>query len=171
MSNSVQPALTAQPSLSESVRKEIDHWIAKFPTGRQKSAVIAALHAVQHENHGYIKQENVEAIAAYLDIEAIEVWEAANFYSIFETEKVGSNCVAVCTNIACWLRGGEDIVAHLEKKLEIKIGQSTADGRIFLKKEEECLAACNNAPMMMVNHVYHENLTLEDVDKIIDELK
>jgi len=132
------------PTLSDPVRKEIDHWIAKFPEGRQKSAVIAALHAVQHENHGHIKQENVNAIAAYLDIEAIEVWEA---------------------------RGGEDIAEHLENRLNIKIGESTDDGRIFLKKEEECLAACNNAPMMMVNHVYHENLTLDRVDKIIDQLK
>jgi len=161
----------APQTLSNPVQKEIDHWVAKFPEGRQKSAVIAALHAVQHENHGYIKKENVEAIAAYLDIEAIEVWEAANFYSIFETKPVGRNCVAVCTNIACWLRGGEDIVAHLEDKLNVKLGQSTEDGRIFLKKEEECLAACNNAPMMMVNHVYHENLNFESVDKIIDQLK
>lgn len=171
MSNPAHSPHSDQTALSEAVVKEIDHWIAKFPEGRQKSAVIAALHAVQHENHGYIKQENVDAIAEYLEIESIEVWEAANFYSIFETKEVGRNCVAVCTNIACWLRGGEDIVAHLEKSLGIKSGQSTADGRIFLKKEEECLAACNNAPMMMVNHVYHENLSLEAVDKIIGELK
>lgn len=154
--------------LSTHVREEIDHWVEKFPEGRQKSAVISALHAVQHENHGHITHADVEAVASYLDIEPIEVWEVATFYSIFEIEPVGRHCVAVCTNVSCWLRGANDIVEHLENKYGIKLGESTEDGKIFLKKEEECLAACNNAPMMMIDHVYHENLTIEKVDKILD---
>jgi len=73
--------------------------------------------------------------------------------------------------VSCWLRGGEDIVSHIEKRYGIKTGESTPDGKIFLKREEECLAACNNAPMMMVDHVYHENLTPKKVDEILDELE
>jgi NADH-quinone oxidoreductase subunit E len=101
------------------------------------------------------------------------VWayEVATFYSMFETHPVGRNNVAVCTNISCWLNGGEDILRHCEKKLGIKVGESTADGRVYLKCEEECLAACCGAPMMVVNGHYHEHLTPETVDKILDSLE
>ena len=102
---------------------------------------------------------------------AMYVYEVATFYSMFSTKPVGRNNVAICTNISCMLRGADDVVDHVEKKLEIKIGESTSDGRIYLKKEEECLAACCGAPMMMVNHEYHENLTPEKIDEILDELK
>ncbi len=167
---SSQSAASVSRELSAHVREEIDHWIEKFPEGRQKSAVIAALHAVQHENHGHITKDNISAVADYLDIEPIEVWEVATFYSIFETEPVGRHCVAVCTNVSCWLRGANEIVEHIEKKYSVSLGGSTADGKMYLKREEECLAACNNAPMMMVDHVYHENLTIEKVDEILDAL-
>jgi len=90
---------------------------------------------------------------------------------MFETHAVGRHHVSVCTNISCMLRGAEDLVAHVEGKLGIKTGESTPDGRIFLKCEEECLAACVGAPMMMVDHVYHENLTPAKIDRILDELK
>jgi len=90
---------------------------------------------------------------------------------MFETRPVGRHSVSVCTNVSCLLRGGESILAHLEKKLGIAVGESTADNKIYLKKEEECLAACNGAPMMMVDHRYYENLTPEKVDKIIEELE
>jgi NADH-quinone oxidoreductase subunit E len=157
--------------LSAHAREEIDVWIAKFPQGRQRSAVIAALHIVQHENHGYLTMELMDAVAAYLDIPAVQVYEVAAFYSMFETRKVGRNCIAVCTNICCMVRGSDQIVQHIEKKLGIREGESTPDGRIYLKKEEECLAACTGAPMMMVNHRYYENLTPAQVDKILDSLE
>ena len=162
----------ASPSslLSDHARSEIDHWVAKFPAGKQRSAVIAALQAVQHDNHGFLTTELMDAVAEYLDLPPIQVYEVATFYSMFETKPVGRHCVSVCTNISCMLCGGDDIVAHLEEKLGIKLGESTADGRVFLKREEECLAACCGAPMMMVDHVYHENLTPEKVDEIIDGL-
>jgi NADH-quinone oxidoreductase subunit E len=99
------------------------------------------------------------------------VYEVATFYSMFETRPCGRHHVSVCTNISCMLCGADDIVAHAERRLGIRVGESTPDGRIYLKKEEECLAACVGAPMMMVDHVYHENLTTEKVDKILDELK
>ena len=101
----------------------------------------------------------------------IQVYEVATFYSMFQTKKVGRHNVAICTNVSCMLRGAEDIVAHVEKKLDIKTGESTEDGRIYLKKEEECLAACCGAPMMMVDHKYYENLTPEMVDAILDGLE
>jgi NADH-quinone oxidoreductase subunit E len=156
--------------LSAQVRAEIDHWKARFPEGRQRSAVISALHAVQHENGGYLTAEQMNAVAAYLELPTIHVYEVATFYSMFQTRPVGRHNVAICTNISCMLRGADAIVDHVEKKLDIKLGESTADGRIYLKREEECLAACCGAPMMMVDHVYHENLTADAVDEILDGL-
>ena len=157
--------------LSEHTRHEIDHWVARFPPGRQRSAVIAALRAAQEQNQGYLTGPLMDAIAAYLKLPPIQVYEVASFYSMFETHPCGRHHVSVCTNISCMLRGGEELVAHVEKRLGIRLGESTADGRIFFKREEECLAACTGAPMMMVDHVYHEHLTTEKVDQILDGLK
>jgi NADH-quinone oxidoreductase subunit E len=157
--------------LSEHVRKEIDRWSARFPEGKQRSAVIGALHAAQHENGGYLTVELMNAVAAYLKLPTIHVYEVATFYSMFQTKPVGRHHVAICTNISCMLRGADDIVEHVEAKLGVKLGDSTEDGRIYLKREEECLAACCGAPMMMVDHKYHENLTNEEVDEILDALE
>ena len=157
--------------LSEHTRKEIDHWVARFPAGRQRSAVLSALRAAQEQNHGYLTTALMDAVAAHLKLPPIPVYEVATFYSMFETHPCGRHHVSICTNISCMLRGAEDLVAHVERRLGIKQGESTADGRIFLKQEEECLAACTGGPMMMVDHVYHENLTTADVDRILDELR
>ena len=156
--------------LSAHVKDEIEHWKARFPADRQRSAVISALHAVQHENHGFVSAEQMNAVAEYLDLPTIQVYEVATFYSMFQTREVGRNEVAICTNVACMLRGADDIVDHVEGKLGIKIGESTADGKVFLKQEEECIAACCGAPALMVNHKYYENLTTEMVDEILDGL-
>ena len=156
--------------LSAHVREEIDRWVAKFPPDRKRSAVISALHAVQHENDGFLTSDLMDAVAAYLGLAPIHVYEVATFYSMFETKPVGRHHISVCTNISCMLRGSQEVVDHVEKKLGIKTGESTPDGRIYLKREEECLAACTGAPMMMVDHVFHENLTPERIDKILDEL-
>jgi NADH-quinone oxidoreductase subunit E len=157
--------------LSDHVREEIDRWLAKFPPDRKRSAVIAALHAVQHENHGYLTPELMDAVAAYLELPNILVYEVASFYSMFETKPVGRHHISVCTNISCMLRGSQEMVDYVEKKLGIKTGESTPDGRIYLKREEECLAACCGAPMMMIDHVFHENLTPQIIDTVLDELK
>jgi NADH-quinone oxidoreductase subunit E len=125
---------------------------------------------VQHENGGYLTAELMNAVADYLNLPTIQVYEVATFYSMFETKPIGRNNVAICTNVACMLRGSDEIVAHVEDKLGVKIGESTDDGRIYLKREEECLAACCGAPMMMVNHKYYENLTTDQVDEILDGL-
>jgi NADH-quinone oxidoreductase subunit E len=158
-------------ALSADTRAAIDHWVARFPPGRQRSAVIAALRAAQEQNQGYLSSELMDAVAAYLQLPPIQVYEVASFYSMFETHPCGRHHVSICTNISCMLRGGEELLAHVEQRLGIKVGESTADGRIFLKREEECLAACTGAPMMMVDHSYHENLTAEKVDLILAELK
>jgi len=157
-------------ALSDHVRDQIDHWKSRFPEGRQRSAVLSALHAVQHENHGYITAEQMNAVAEYLALPTMQVYEVATFYSMFQTTEVGRNEVAICTNVSCMLRGADNIVDHVESKLGIGLGDSTEDGRIFLKKEEECIAACCGAPAMMVNHKYYENLTKEQVDEILDGL-
>lgn len=161
---------TAGALLPAHVREEIDRWVARFPEGRQRSAVLTALRAAQHENGGYLTPDLMDAVAAYLDLPAVQVYEVATFYSMFETEPCGRHHVSICTNISCMLRGGEELLRHAERKLGIQVGQSTPDGKIFLKQEEECLAACCGAPMMMVDHVYHENLTPERLNEILEGL-
>jgi len=163
--------ITETVVLTEDIREEIDTWVAKFPVGKQRSAIIGSLHAVQEHNKGYLTPELMDAVADYLGLQRIYVYEVATFYSMFQTEPVGRNEIAICTNISCMLSGSDLIVQHIENRLNIKLGESTKDGNIFLKKEEECLAACTGAPMMMVNHQYIENLNIEKVNKILDELE
>lgn len=157
--------------LSPHVRAEIDRWLTKYPSDRRQSAVLAALTEVQHENGGYLTTELMDGVAGYLGMPPIAVYEVASFYSMYELKPVGRHSISVCTNISCMLCGSDDIVRHLEQKLGIKTGESTPDGRIYLKREEECLAACAAAPMMMVDHKYFEGLTLEKVDAIVDGLE
>ena len=158
-------------ALSEHAKAEIDRWIKKYPEGQKQSAVLAAMREVQHENDGYLTRELMDAVAEYLEMPPIAVYEVASFYSMLETENVGRHSISVCTNISCMLNGSDTIMQHIEKKLGIKEGESTEDGRYHLKQEEECLAACCGAPMMMVDHVYHENLTPEKVDEILEKLE
>ncbi len=157
--------------LSAHARAEIDHWLTRYPIDQKQSAVLAALREVQHENNGYLTTELMDAVADYLGMPPIAVYEVASFYSMYELKPVGRHNIAVCTNISCMLRGGEAILAHIEKKLGIKLGESTPDGKFYLKKEEECLAACCGAPMMQVDHVYYEQLTPERVDQVLDSLE
>jgi len=157
--------------LSEQTRSEIDHWVAKFPPGRQRSASLAALRAAQEQNEGFLSADLMDAVAEYLKLPPIQVYEVASFYSMFEIHPCGRHHVSICTNISCMLRGGEELLEHAQQKLGIRANQSTADGRIFLKKEEECLAACTGAPMAMVDHVFHEQLTPEKLDAILEALK
>ncbi|HFD81618.1 MAG TPA: NAD(P)H-dependent oxidoreductase subunit E [Gammaproteobacteria bacterium] len=156
--------------LSEQVRAEIDHWLTKYPPEQKRSAVLAALHAVQHQD-GYVSVPAMDAVAAYLDMPPVSVYEVSSFYSMIETEPVARNTVAFCNNISCMLCGADELIEHVQKKLGIRLGESTPDGRIYLKNEEECLAACVGAPMMTVNGHYHEHLTIEKVDEILDGLE
>jgi len=158
-------------ALTDQTRHHIDHWVSKFPPDRKRSALIQGLMAAQEQQGGYLTDELTTAVAKYLDLPSVWAYEVATFYSMFETSPVGRNNVAICTNISCWLNGAEDVVRYCENKLGVKLGESTGDGRIYLKREEECLAACCGAPMMVVNGHYHENLTTEKVDQILDGLK
>ena len=157
--------------LSEHTRHEIDGFIARFPLGRQRSATLSALRFAQEQNDGFLTAELMDGVAEYVRLPPIQVYEVASFYSMFETHPCGRHHVSICTNISCWLNGGEELLAHAEKTLGIKVGESTPDRRIFLKKEEECLAACTGAPMMMVDHVFHEHLTPEKLEEILGDLK
>ena len=157
--------------LSKHARHEIDRWLERYPPEQKQSAVLAALREVQHENGGYLTTELMDAVADYLDMPAIAVYEVATFYSMFELRPVGRHNISVCTNISCMLCGGDELLSHIEGRLGIRVGESTPDGKFFLKREEECLAACCGAPMMQVNHVYYEDLTPEKVDEILDKLE
>ena len=161
---------TKESKLSQHAREVIDGWIKRYPPEHKKSAVLAALREVQHENKGYLTVELMDAVADYLDMPRIAVYEVASFYSMLETQPCGRHSISVCTNISCMLMGSDQIVEHIEKKLGVKTGESTKDGRFYLKCEEECLAACCGGPMMMVDHVYYEKLTPEKVDEILDKL-
>jgi len=157
--------------LSEHAKEVIDQWIKKYPPDQKRSAVLAAMREVQHENKGYLTTELMDAVADYLRLPKIAVYEVASFYSMFETKPVGRHSISVCTNISCMLCGADEIVAYIEKKLGIKTGESTKDGRYYLKQEEECLAACCGGPMMMVDHKFYENLSPGKVDRILDKLE
>jgi NADH-quinone oxidoreductase subunit E len=157
--------------LSAHSREEIDELLTRYPAEQKKSALLGALSIAQHQNHGYLTDELMDAVAAYLGLAKIEVYEVASFYSMYELKPVARHNVALCTNISCMLMGSQTIVDHVENKLGIKLGESTEDGRIYLKMEEECLAACSCGPMMQVDHVYYENLTPEKVDAILDALE
>lgn len=157
--------------LSDHVRGEIDQWMAKFPYEGRQSASLQALMAAQHENGGWVSAQLMDAVADYMDLPRVSIYEVATFYSMIETTPVARHSVSICTNISCMLAGADELVEHVEKRLGCKRGESTADGRIFLKQEEECLAACSCAPMMQVDHVYYTDLTPERVDEILDGLE
>ena len=158
--------------LTEETRGTIDHWRNKFPDGIEgrRSAVIQALVAAQHQNGGSLTTELMDGVADYLELPPVWVYEVATFYSMLETQPVGRHSISICTNISCMLCGGDKVVEYVEGKLGIKLGETTPDNRIFLKEEEECLAACIGAPMMIIDGHYHENLTEQKIDEILDEL-
>jgi NADH-quinone oxidoreductase subunit E len=157
--------------LSAQTRETMDLWAAKFPPDRKRSAVIQSLYAAQQQNGGHLTDALIAAVAKYLGIPPTWAYEVATFYSMFELSPVGRHNVAICTNISCWLNGAEDVVRYCEKKLGISLGESTPDGRIYLKREEECLAACTGAPMMVVDGHYHERLDSGSIDTILDGLE
>ena len=157
--------------LSENLKKEIDSIKLKFPDFEKRSSIIESLLIVQHHNNGFLTEELIESVADYLNVQKIDVYEVATFYSMFNLKPVGKNVISVCTNVSCMLRHSDEIVDYIEKKLKIKIGESTKDNKFFLKDEMECLAACNGAPMMQVNHINYENLTFKKIDEVLDGIK
>jgi NADH-quinone oxidoreductase subunit E len=155
--------------LSTESRQEIDRWVAKYPVEWKQSAVMSALRIVQDQNGGWLSTELMDAVAEYLEMDPIAVYEVATFYSMYELEPVGRHKICVCTNISCQLRGADEIVKHLRKRLGIGLGGSTSDGR-FTLKEVECLGACGGAPMFQIGREYYENLTPAKIDEILEKL-
>lgn len=155
--------------LSEQSEREIDREIAKYPPEQKQAAVMAALRIAQSEK-GWLSEETLQHVAHRLEIPSIRVAEVATFYSMYDLQSVGRHKISLCTNISCMLRGSDTIVKHLQDKLNIKMGETTKDGR-FTLKEVECLAACGGAPMMQVDDEYIEDLTPERVDEVLAGLE
>ncbi len=147
--------------------QRIDEWIAKYPVDEKQSAVMEALMVVQAENN-YLTSQAMDAVAEYLEMPAISVYEVATFYSMYEQKPVGRHTINVCTSISCLLRDSDAVIQHLEKKLDIKLGETSCDGR-FTIRTAECLGACVNAPMMQVDKDYHEKLTPEKIDTVLEQ--
>ncbi len=156
--------------ISEASRADIDNWIAKYPEEQKQSAVMAALRIVQDQNGGHLTQELMDAVAEYLQMPVISVYEVATFYSMYEHKPQGKHKLCVCTNISCMLRNSKQVVDHLQQKLDIGFGEVTEDG-MFSLKEVECLGACVNAPVMQVGEHYHEHLDPEKIDKLLEQLR
>jgi NADH-quinone oxidoreductase subunit E len=152
---------------SKSVEKEFQDLLTRYPSKR--SALIPALHLVQREL-GYLPDEGIEYVARLIGLSTAQVNEVATFYLLFHRKPVGKNVIWVCHNLSCTLRGAEEVVSHLENRLNIKVGQTTPDGKFSLFRQE-CLGSCDTAPMMQVNEDYEENLTVQRIDEILEKLK
>ncbi|MBA4696051.1 MAG: NADH-quinone oxidoreductase subunit NuoE [Legionella sp.] len=166
---SAKPSKLLQELLSSEGIHEINEWIAKYPPQQKQSALLSALRIAQEEK-GYLTPEVMDAVADYLEIPATVAYEVATFYSMYDTKPVGRNRINVCMSISCKLCDSSKLLSHMKKKLGIELGETTTDGRYTLRAVE-CLAACVNAPMMQVNKDYHENLTPEKIDAILEQYK
>ncbi len=154
--------------LSDASLREIDNELAKYPPDRRQSALLAALRIAQDE-HNWLSEELIEYVAEVIGVPPVRAFEVATFYSMYDLKPVGRHKISVCTNISCMLRGCDEVVAHLQNKLGIGFGETTDDGK-FTLKEVECLAACAGAPMMQIGRDYHENLSPEKIDAILQAL-
>lgn len=154
-------------SFSTDALQLVEKIISRYPEGKQKSALLPVLHIAQAEFGGWLSAETMDYVASVLQIQPIEVYEVASFYTMFNLQPVGKCVIEVCRTGPCWLMGAEDVVRYIENKLNIKTGQTTADG-MFTLKTVECLAACGSAPMMQIGEKYHENLNFEKIDQILD---
>ncbi|HEY4112395.1 NAD(P)H-dependent oxidoreductase subunit E [Puia sp.] len=155
---------------SDEKLKKVDEIIARYPQGKQKSAILPILHIAQEEFGGWLSVETMDYVATILKIEPIEVYEVATFYSMYNLKPVGRYMFEVCQTGPCMLRGSDDIIDYIKKKLGIGVGETTPDG-LFSLKTVECLGACGYAPMMQLGKHFRENLTPEKVDAIIEECR
>lgn len=155
---------------SEERLKKVNEIIARYPEGKQKSALIPLLHLAQEENNGWLSVEAMDYVAGLLQIKPIEVYEVATFYSMYNLKPVGKYLFEVCQTGPCMLRGSDNIIDYIKQKLNISVGETTPDG-LFTLKTVECLGACGYAPMMQMGKFYKEHLTPEKVDQIIDECR
>lgn len=154
---------------SEETKQLVQRIIKRYPEGKHKSALLPLLHLAQSEFNGWLSPATMDYVASLLDIKPIEVYEVASFYTMYNLKPVGKCLLEVCRTGPCMLRGSEDIVAHIENRLGIKEGETTADG-LFTLKTTECLGSCGTAPMLQCGADYYENLTNEKVDTLLDKL-
>lgn len=159
----------SKPKFSEETLEVANSIIARYPADRKKSALIPLLHLAQAEFEGWLSPESMDYVASLLGILPIEVYEVASFYSMFNLKPVGKCLLEVCRTAPCWLRGADDLVDYLEKKLKIKVGETTPDG-MFTLKTVECLGSCGTAPMLQCGADFYENLTQEKTDSLIEKL-
>ncbi len=143
--------------------------LAKYPTGREASAVMPLLMMAQRQNDGWLPREAMETVAEITGLAAIRVYEVATFYTMYNLQPVGKNHVQVCTNISCLLKGSDEIAKVCKKRLDLAFGESSADGK-FTLSEVECLGACVNAPMMQINDDFYEDLTAETAGAVLDKI-
>jgi len=160
-------SLGVEPAqFSPEVEAEIDRHLAKYPVTR--SAILPLMFIVQRER-GYLDPPGVLYLANRLKLRVTDIWEVATFYSMIYTSPIGKYHIQVCRTLSCKIRGAGEVTAHCEKKLGIKPGETTPDGR-FTLSEVECLGSCGTAPMFQINFDYHENLTPEKIDQVLDGL-
>ena len=152
------------------IRDAIDALIAKYPPEWQQSAVMPALNLLQDRNGGWLTTELMDALAVYLDMPEVSVYEVASIYCVYDLTPQGRHKVCVCNSISCLLNGSEELIEHIEHQYGVKPGETTADGR-FTFKEVECLGACRHAPAVLLDKIYHENLSPESLDRLIDGLE
>ena len=155
---------------SEEKLNKANEIIARYPQGKQKSALIPLLHLAQEENAGWLSAEAMDYVAGLLNIKPIEVYEVATFYSMYNLKPVGKYLFEVCHTGPCMVNGSDNIVNYIKEKLNISVGETTEDG-MFTLKTVECLGACGYAPMMQLGNFYKEHLTKEKVDQIIEECR
>ena len=155
---------------SEEKLQKVQEIVARYPEGKQKSALIPVLHLAQEENNGWLSAEAMDYVAGLLQLTPIEVYEVATFYSMYNLKPVGRYLFEVCQTGPCMLNGSDNIISYIQEKLNIKVGETTPDG-LFTLKVVECLGACGYAPMMQMGKHYKEHLTKEKVDQIIDECR
>jgi NADH-quinone oxidoreductase subunit E len=155
---------------SEQKIKEVEQIVQRYPEGKQKSALIPVLHLAQEEFGGWLSAETMDYVASVLNLQPIEVYEVATFYSMYNLKPVGRYLFEVCQTGPCMLNGSDNIIKYIFEKLGIKPGETTSDG-MFTLKTVECLGACGYAPMMQLGKNYREHLTKEKVDTIIEECR
>jgi len=162
--------MSKQITFNEETLTLINKIIKRYPEGKQKSALLPVLHIAQAEFDGWLSSETMDYVASILKIKPIEVYEVASFYSMYNLKPVGKCVLEVCRTSSCWSRGSDDIIEYLSKKLGIKVGETTKDG-MFTIKGVECLGSCGGAPMLQCGASFHENLTLEKVDSIVENYR
>ena len=155
--------------ISNEAKKEIDFWVSKYPEGRESSAVMQALTIVQKENGGSLNSKLINDVAEYLEMPAISVQEVATFYENYNHKPVGKHVLRFCHNISCMLNGSDELISYLEDKLGVKTGEVSKDGLVSVKKVE-CLGACVGGPMCQIGDQYHEHLTKDKLDNILENL-